>query len=172
MECLDEPPTDDGSSDGERSDAEISGARVRPPAFETLYDESFDLVCSFKVLAHVQRIEAALAETADGRAVGIAIFYENFATFTCSRGLYLEDLFVRPEHRGRGIGKALLTRLAQRCVDESLPRLEWSVLDWNQPAIEFYRSLGAKPMDEWTVFRLTDAALAQLSPAGTPSAPR
>ena len=105
-------------------------------------------------------------------AAGLALWFYNFSTFRGRHGIYLEDLFVRPEHRGRGIGKALLVRLAQRCVEESLPRLEWSVLDWNQPAIEFYRSLGAKPMDEWTVFRLTDAALAQLSPAGTPSARR
>lgn len=105
-------------------------------------------------------------------AAGLALWFYNFSTFRGRHGIYLEDLFVRPGHRGRGIGKALLVRLAQRCADESLARLEWSVLDWNQPAIEFYRSLGAKPMDEWTVFRLTDAALAQLSPAGNPSARR
>ncbi len=121
------------------------------------------------------RVFCDIAEwQADGvrSSAGLALWFYSFSTFRGRHGIYLEDLFVRPEHRGRGIGKALLTRLAQRCVDESLPRLEWSVLDWNQPAIEFYRSLGAKPMDEWTVFRLTDAALAQLSPAGTPSAPR
>jgi GNAT superfamily N-acetyltransferase len=94
--------------------------------------------------------------------VGIAIFFHNFSTFLGRRGLYLEDLFVKPAYRGRGYGKALLTRLAQLAVARGCGRLEWSVLDWNEPAIGFYKSLGAVPMDEWTVFRLTGDALTAL----------
>ncbi|MGE0394470.1 MAG: N-acetyltransferase family protein [Vicinamibacterales bacterium] len=93
---------------------------------------------------------------------GIAIFFHNFSTFLGKRGLYLEDLFVKPEYRGRGYGKALLRHLAGIAVARDCGRMEWSVLDWNAPAIGFYRKLGAVPMDEWTVFRLTGEALAAL----------
>lgn len=91
--------------------------------------------------------------------VGMALWFYSYSTFRGRHGIYLEDLFVRPQQRGRGIGKALLRRLADRCVDEGLGRLEWSVLDWNEPAIRFYESLGAVALDEWTVFRLTGDAL-------------
>jgi GNAT superfamily N-acetyltransferase len=91
--------------------------------------------------------------------VGMALWFYNYSTFRGRHGIYLEDLFVRPEMRGRGIGKALLLGLADRCAREDLARLEWSVLDWNEPAIRFYKSLGAAPLDEWTVFRLTGDAL-------------
>jgi len=94
--------------------------------------------------------------------VGMAIFFHNFSTFLGKRGLYLEDLFVKPAYRGRGYGKALLIRLAQLAVERDCGRMEWSVLDWNEPSIGFYRKLGAVPMDEWTVFRLTGDALAAL----------
>lgn len=95
-------------------------------------------------------------------AAGLALWFYSFSTFRGRHGIYLEDLFVRPAYRGRGIGRALLTGLARRCVAESLGRLEWSVLDWNTPAVDFYRSLGAQPMDEWTVYRLTGSALQRL----------
>ncbi|HEX8232901.1 MAG TPA: GNAT family N-acetyltransferase [Caulobacteraceae bacterium] len=98
-----------------------------------------------------------------GEAAGFALWFYNFSTWKGRHGLYLEDLFVRPEHRGRGIGKTLLQRLARRCVDEGLGRFEWWVLDWNEDAIGFYRSLGAVPMDEWTVFRLSGEALERLA---------
>ncbi|MGE0447163.1 MAG: N-acetyltransferase family protein [Vicinamibacterales bacterium] len=98
----------------------------------------------------------------DGTPVGMAIFFHNFSTFLGKRGLYLEDLFVKPEYRGRGYGKALLRHLAGIAVARDCGRMEWSVLDWNAPAIGFYRKLGAVPMDEWTVFRLTGEALAAL----------
>lgn len=101
----------------------------------------------------------------DGVAAGFALWFYNFSTFRGRHGIYLEDLFVLPDLRGRGIGKALLLGLAQRAVREGCARVEWSVLDWNKPAIDFYASLGAVPMDEWTVFRLTGDALAR---AGRP----
>ncbi len=96
---------------------------------------------------------------------GFALFFHNFSTFEGKPGVYLEDLFVRPEARGSGLGKALLKRLAQIAVERDCARLEWSVLDWNEPAILFYKSLGAKPMDEWTVFRVDGAALSSLAEA-------
>jgi GNAT superfamily N-acetyltransferase len=95
--------------------------------------------------------------------VGFALYFRNFSTFLGQPGIYLEDLFVEPEHRGRGIGKALLARLAKIAIDRGYGRLEWAVLDWNTPSIEFYRSLGAVPQDEWTGYRLTGEALAQLA---------
>jgi GNAT superfamily N-acetyltransferase len=102
-----------------------------------------------------------VAETG-GEVVGCALWFLNFSTWRGVHGIYLEDLFVRPEQRGSGLGKALLTALAQECVTNGYERLEWSVLDWNTPAIDFYKSLGALPQDEWTTFRLTDTALTQL----------
>jgi GNAT superfamily N-acetyltransferase len=101
-------------------------------------------------------------DDATGEAVGFALWFRNFSTWRGTHGIYLEDLYVRPERRGGGHGKALLTELARICVERGYSRLEWSVLDWNEPSIGFYKSLGAVPMDEWTVFRLTDDALAEL----------
>jgi GNAT superfamily N-acetyltransferase len=106
--------------------------------------------------------EVILAEV-DGRTVGFALFFATFSTFRGQPGIYLEDLFVRPEQRGLGIGKALLAGVAKLAVERGCGRLEWSVLDWNAPSIEFYRSQGAVPMDEWTVFRVADEALSALA---------
>lgn len=105
--------------------------------------------------------EVIIAEWDDSPA-GFALYFYNFSTFLAKPGIYLEDLFVRPEFRGHGIGKALLTRLARRAVAQDCGRVEWSVLDWNEPAIGFYKKLGAKMMDEWTVCRLTGEALQTL----------
>ena len=102
----------------------------------------------------------------NGAPAGFALWFYNFSTFRGRHGIYLEDLYVRPEHRGRGIGKALLQQLARRCRTEGFARLEWAVLDWNAPSIAFYESLGAQPRDDWTVYRLTDEALDAL--AGDP----
>lgn len=102
--------------------------------------------------------EVLLAEEGDA-VVGFALFFHNYSTFVGKPGIYLEDLFVEPEHRGKGHGKALLTALAKLAVERNCGRLEWAVLDWNEPSIAFYRSLGAVPMDEWTVYRLTGDAL-------------
>ena len=99
----------------------------------------------------------------DGMPQGFALFFHNFSTFEGRPGVYLEDLFVRPEARGSGLGKALLSRLAALAAERDCARLEWSVLDWNEPAIQFYKSLGAKTMDEWTTFRIDGAALDSLA---------
>jgi GNAT superfamily N-acetyltransferase len=99
----------------------------------------------------------------DGEPVGFALWFYNYSTFVGRHGIYLEDLFVRPQARGSGAGKALLANLARRCVDEKLGRLEWAVLDWNAPSIAFYDSLGAAAMDEWIVRRMTGEALVRLA---------
>lgn len=109
-----------------------------------------------------QYAEVLLAEDA-GRVVGFALFFHNYSTFRGKPGIYLEDLFVEPAHRGKGHGKALLVALAKLAVERDCPRVEWSVLNWNTPSIEFYKRLGANPMDEWTVYRITDAALVKLA---------
>jgi len=110
------------------------------------------------------RVFCDLAEV-EGRVVGFALWYYSFSTFLGRHGIYLEDLFVEPAFRGRGIGKALLRHLAQRCLREKLGRLEWWVLDWNEPSIQFYRAQGARMMDEWTVCRVDGEALQRLGGA-------
>lgn len=99
----------------------------------------------------------------DGEVVGFALWFRSFSTWLARHGIYLEDLYVRPAHRGHGHGTALLSTLARLCVDRGYGRLEWSVLDWNSPAIGFYESIGAEPMDEWTVHRLSGPALLALA---------
>lgn len=99
----------------------------------------------------------------EDRAVGFALFFHNFSTFLSRRGLYLEDLYVKPEARGKGIGRALLTHLARLARERNCGRFEWAVLDWNEPAINFYKSLGALPLNDWTIFRLTGKALQRLA---------
>jgi GNAT superfamily N-acetyltransferase len=108
------------------------------------------------------RCSCEIAEL-DGRPVGFALWFYNFSTFRGRAGIYVEDLFVVPEARGQGAGRALLAALAQRCVEERLDRLEWAVLDWNAPAIAFYDTLGAKSLDEWTLRRLSGEALHALA---------
>ncbi|HQU24765.1 MAG: GNAT family N-acetyltransferase [Acidiphilium sp. 21-60-14] len=110
--------------------------------------------------------QAVLAERvpAEGEAIlGFALYFTSFSTWTGKAGLYLEDLFVKPAARGQGIGKALLRYLAAEAVDRNCARLEWQVLDWNQPAIDFYKSLGAEPLDDWTRYRVNGAALNALA---------
>lgn len=130
-----------------------------------------------KLLHEVEATEATLKETLfgddphaeviiaelDQQPVGFAIFFHNFSTFLGRPGIYLEDLFVSPNARGKGIGKEILEYLAKLAIKRKCGRLEWSVLDWNEEAIGFYERIGAKPMDEWTVHRLTGAALADLA---------
>jgi GNAT superfamily N-acetyltransferase len=109
-------------------------------------------------------VEAALAYVG-ADAIGFAVWFSNFSTFVGRRGLYLEDIFVLPEWRGRGIGRALIGHLARLAVDRGCGRMEWAVLDWNDPAIRFYRNLGAQAMDGWTVYRVSGDALRKLAGA-------
>jgi GNAT superfamily N-acetyltransferase len=109
--------------------------------------------------------EAVIAER-DGTALGMALFFHNFSTWTGWKGLYLEDLYITPEARGSGVGAALLRHLAGIALDRGCTRFEWSVLDWNKRAIEFYRAMGAEAMNEWTVNRVSGAALAKLAGRG------
>jgi GNAT superfamily N-acetyltransferase len=111
-------------------------------------------------------VEAVIASL-DGEPVGYALFFANFSTFLGKPGLYLEDLYVRPEARGHGAGRALLEHLAQIAVDRKWGRFEWAVLDWNEPSINFYKKMGARAMDEWTIFRMTGEALKKLAFAGS-----
>lgn len=129
-----------------------------------------------KLARDVVATEAALAETLfgpkpaaevliaedGGRAVGFALFFQNYSTFLARPGIYLEDLFVEPASRGHGVGKALLKAVARLAVERKCGRFEWAVLDWNEPAIGFYKSLGAQPMADWTVMRVTGEALERL----------
>lgn len=108
------------------------------------------------------RLFCAIAEW-NGEPVGFAVWFLNFSTFSGRHGIYLEDLYVRPSHRGRGLGKALLVYLAKECVDNSWSRLQWAVLDWNAPSIAFYKSLGAVMLDDWTLCRVSGSALTRLA---------
>jgi len=110
-----------------------------------------------KLFGHVAEV--------DGRVVGMAVWFLNFSTWRGTHGVYLEDLYVQPGHRGTGLGRELLRTLAGVCVEQGYSRLEWSVLDWNAPSIEFYKAAGAVPLDEWTVYRLTDDALRSFAAA-------
>ncbi|MEW2397768.1 GNAT family N-acetyltransferase [Streptomyces sp. NPDC046862] len=141
-----------------------------------------ELAAYEKALEEARASEAQLAEAlfgerpaafahiaeddATGEPVGFALWFLNFSTWRGVHGIYLEDLYVRPQARGGGHGKALLTELARICVERGYERLEWSVLDWNEPSIAFYRALGARPQDEWTVYRLADDALRTLGSRG------
>ena len=127
-------------------------------AHEVRFDET---VLGEKLFGARPYAEVVIGEL-DGVAQGFALFFHNFSTFEGKPGIYLEDLFVRPAARGSGLGKALLAHLAALAVERDCARLEWSVLDWNTPAIGFYQSLGARLMDDWTVMRVDGAALAQL----------
>ncbi|CAG4915786.1 unnamed protein product [Acidocella sp. C78] len=116
-----------------------------------------------EALFGAQPLARAVLAEADGAVAGFALFFTSFSTWTGRAGLYLEDLFVLPAARGRGIGRALLRHLAREAVRLGCARLEWSVLDWNRPAIDFYQSLGAVPIDQWTRYRLKGEALAALA---------
>jgi GNAT superfamily N-acetyltransferase len=132
------------------------------------YERMLDRVVATEAVLHEQLFgarpgaEVVIARWA-GEPAGFALFFHNFSTFLGRRGLYLEDLFVRPAYRGRGVGRALLAHLARAAVERGCGRLEWWVLDWNEPAIGFYRALGAEPMSDWTVFRLSGEPLAALA---------
>lgn len=135
-------------------------------AHEVRFDEA---VLGQKLFGPRPYAEVVIGEL-NGAAQGFALFFHNFSTFEGKPGIYLEDLFVRPEARGSGLGKALLSHLAMLALERDCARLEWSVLDWNTPAIGFYQNLGARLMDEWTVMRVDGPALQQLGAAGRVSA--
>jgi GNAT superfamily N-acetyltransferase len=152
--------------------------RFAEPADLSLIAQFIRDLAEYEKLAHEVRFdEAALGDRLfgarpyaevligeiDGAPQGFALFFHNFSTFEGKPGVYLEDLFVRPQARGSGLGKALLSRLAALAVERDCARLEWSVLDWNEPAIAFYKSVGARLMDEWTVMRVDGDALNMLS---------
>ncbi len=111
----------------------------------------------------VRKVAEVIFIMEDDAEVGFALFFHNFSTFLGKAGIYLEDLFVKPEYRGKGYGKALIKKLASIAVERGCGRLEWSCLDWNQPSIDFYLSLGAEAMDEWTVYRVAGDTLANLA---------
>jgi diamine N-acetyltransferase len=117
------------------------------------------------LFAHEPRLFCDIAEW-NGEAVGFAVWFLNFSTFRGRHGIYLEDIFVRPAFRKKGIGTALLARLAARCVEQGYARFEWAVLDWNRPSIDFYRSIGAQVMDEWKICRMSGEALKVFAGAG------
>lgn len=127
------------------------------------YEHMLDQVVADEALLNEWIFEKGKAQVLiaewEGTPCGFALFFNNFSTFLGRAGIYLEDLFVQPEFRGRGIGKALLARLAAIAVEMDCGRLEWACLDWNEPSIKFYRSLGAQPMDIWTTYRLTGDTL-------------
>jgi GNAT superfamily N-acetyltransferase len=152
--------------------------RAATPADISLIGEFIRDLAEYEKLAHEVRFdEAVMAQKLfgprtfaevligeiDGTPQGFALFFHNFSTFEGRPGIYLEDLFVRPDARGSGLGKALLGKLAALAVERDCARLEWSVLDWNTPAIDFYKALGARPMDEWTVYRVDGDALTGLA---------
>ncbi len=147
------------------ADAPLIALLIRELAeYEKLLDECFVTpqaltLTLFGPKPYAECIVASL----DGADVGFALFFHNYSTFLAKPGIYLEDLYVRPAARGQGVGKAALQYLAKLAVERGCGRLEWSVLDWNAPAIGFYESLGARPQDEWTVFRLTGEALTALA---------
>jgi len=128
---------------------------------------SHEVVASVRTLEETLFGEQACAEVVigeyRGNPVGYALFFHNFSTFTGRPGIYLEDIYVKPEMRGKGFGKSMLACIAKLAVDRNCSRVEWSVLDWNEPSIQFYRSIGAVPMDEWTVQRLQGSALVQFA---------
>nr|MBQ4319873.1 GNAT family N-acetyltransferase [Clostridia bacterium] len=131
------------------------------------YENMLDQVVATEELLTEWLFEKRKAEVliamADGKPVGFALYFHNFSTFLGRAGIYLEDLYVRPDHRGKGYGKALLKRLAKITVERGCGRLEWACLDWNKPSIDFYRSLGAVPMDDWTIYRVTGDTLTSLA---------
>ena len=128
---------------------------------------SHEVVATEEALRESLFGERAFAEVllafVGGEPLGFALFFHNFSTFLGKPGIYLEDLYVRPEHRGTGAGRALLVRLARLAVERGCGRLEWWVLDWNEPAVGFYKRIGARAMDDWTVYRLTGDALERLA---------
>jgi GNAT superfamily N-acetyltransferase len=175
---------EDGMSDS-ISDTQIQPVRFPKVRIEPALPTDVPVICELiKELAEFERLQDQFIATDDrlreslfgarpraevlmarlhGEAVGFALFFHNYSTFRAQPGIYLEDLYVRPPYRGRGYGKALLSHIAQLAVDRGCGRFEWSVLDWNQRAIDFYKELGAVPLNDWTMFRVSDQALVDMA---------
>lgn len=159
----------------------LSIRRARPGEAGLVVDFVRELAAYEKLSHEVEATEADIADALFGNdprlfcaivewndePVGFAAWFLNFSTFSGRRGIYLEDLYVRPSHRGRGLGKALLVYLAKECVDNGWSRLQWAVLDWNAPSIAFYKSLGAVMLDDWTLCRVSGPALTRLAGSGS-----
>mgnify|MGYP001047025407 CR=1 FL=1 len=128
-----------------------------------LHEVEIDLPTLKKNLFGEKPYAYAIIGEYQGKPAGLALYFHNFSTFLGRPGIYLEDLYVKPDYRGKGLGKQLLSHLAKKAIEMDCGRLEWWVLNWNEPAINFYKSLGAKPMDEWTVNRVTGEALERLA---------
>ena len=128
-------------------------------AYEKMLDEVVTTEEMLKEWLFDKRSAEVLFACADGREIGFALFFHNYSTFVGRAGLYLEDLYVLPQYRGRGVGKAIFRKLASIAEERGCGRMEWVCLDWNKPGIAFYRSLGAKPMEEWTIYRLAGETL-------------
>lgn len=131
--------------------------------YEKLEHEVVTTVDELKENIFYKKYAEVLIAEEHGKPIGFALYFFNFSTFVGKPGLYLEDLFVEPRYRGKGYGKKLLIELAGIAAAKNCGRMEWSVLDWNEPSIQFYKSMGAKPMDEWTVYRLTEEKIHQLA---------
>ena len=131
-------------------------------AYEKMADQVVAAEDNLKEWLFDKRVAEVLFALEDDEEVGFALYFHNFSTFLGRAGIYLEDLYVKPEKRGKGYGKAILKKLAQTAVERGCGRLEWSCLDWNKPSIDFYLSLGAEPMDEWTVYRLSGDTLKRM----------
>lgn len=132
-------------------------------AYEKMQDEVVATEESLREWIFAKGKAEVLFAVVDGKEIGFALFFHNFSTFLGRAGIYLEDLFVLPEYRGMGCGKKLITALAAAAVERGCGRLEWSCLDWNRPSIDFYLSLGASPLDDWTVYRVTGERLQKLA---------
>ncbi len=169
-------PDPTGGSETAPQRASLAIRAAQPSDLSLILALIRELATYEKLLAEVEVTEDRLRDTlfpagaaapaahvvigeADGEAAGFAVYFFNFSTFLGKPGLYLEDLFVRPAARGKGLGSALLRHLAGLAADRGCGRMEWAVLDWNSPAIDFYKRMGAVPLDDWTVFRMTGAAL-------------
>ncbi len=151
------------------ADATLIFALVRELAdYENLQSEvaATPEALSAALFTREPRLFCELAEW-DGQPAGFSVWFLNYSTFRGRHGLYVEDLFVRPQFRGHGIGKALMARLARHCVEQGFARFEWAVLDWNAPSIAFYKSIGAQVMDEWRICRLSGQALQDFAGVGT-----
>lgn len=159
----------------------LSIRRARPGEAGLVLDFVRELAAYEKLSHEVEATEAGIADALfggdprlfcaiaewNGEPVGFAVWFLNFSTFSGRHGIYLEDLYVRPSHRGKGIGRALLVYLAKECVDNDWSRLQWAVLDWNAPSIAFYKSLGAAMLDDWTLCRVSGPALTRLAGSGS-----